>query len=133
MTLEQNSRWVKDSDKNPQPEWSTFAVVVSRERIIIALTYDALDELPVFGADIKNDYLKSPSLEKHQIICGPKFGLDNEGKIAIIVQALYGWKSSGAGYWHHARAAMADMHFESCKADPYVFMIPEKKSHGTLY
>ena len=48
IPLELNSRWVREFHKNPQPEWSTFAVVVSRERIIIALTYDVLDELPVF-------------------------------------------------------------------------------------
>ena len=38
MTLKRKSRWVKDLHKTPQPEWSTFAGVVSHEIIIIALT-----------------------------------------------------------------------------------------------
>ena len=33
MTLERKARWVKDSHKTPEPEWSTFARVVSRERV----------------------------------------------------------------------------------------------------
>ena len=32
MTLERKARWVKDGHKTPEPEWSTFAGVVSRER-----------------------------------------------------------------------------------------------------
>ena len=98
MTLEQNSRWVKDSDKNPQPEWSTFSVVVSRESIRIALTYSELNDLPVFCADIQNAYLQAPFSEKHCIICGPNFGLENEDRIAIICRTLYGGKYACADY-----------------------------------
>ena len=39
--------------------------------------------------------------EKYYIISSPKFGLDNEVRIAIIVRALYGGKSDGADYWHN--------------------------------
>ena len=60
--------------------------------------------------------------EKHYIICGPEFGLENVGKTAIIVRALYGGKSAGADYWRHVRAAMTNMNFISCKADPDVWM-----------
>ena len=50
----------QDFHKTPQPEWSTFAGVVSREIIRISLTYDALNDPPVFGAEIKNAYLQAP-------------------------------------------------------------------------
>ena len=33
MTLERKVRWVKDGHKTPEPEWCTFAGVVSRESI----------------------------------------------------------------------------------------------------
>ena len=42
MTLERNSRWVKDVHKTPQLELSNFASVVSREIIIITITYSTL-------------------------------------------------------------------------------------------
>ena len=78
MTLERNTRWVKDGHKTPESKWSTFAGVVSRESIISALTYAALNG--------------------HYILCGPKSGLENEGRIAILVRALYGGKSVGTYY-----------------------------------
>ncbi len=40
--------------------------------------------LNVMAADIQNAYLQAPSLEKHFIVCGPEFGLENIGKVALI-------------------------------------------------
>ncbi len=133
MTLERKARWVKDGHRTPEPDWCTFAGVVSRESIRIALTYAALNGLPVYGADIQNAYLQAPTSEKHYIICGPEFGLENEGKKAVIVRALYGGKSAGADYWRHVRKAMDEMGFSSCKADPEVWMRPGIKDDGSEY
>ena len=133
MTLERKARWVKDGHKTPQPENSTYAGVVSRESVRIAFTYASLMGLDVCACDIQNAYLQAPSSEKHYIICGPEFGLDNVGKRAKIIRALYGGKSAGADYWRHVRAAMAEMGFESCKADPDVWFRPATHSNGTEY
>ena len=133
MTLERKARWVKDGHRTPDPEWSTFAGVVSRESVRIALTYAALNNLNVCACDIQNAYLQSPSSEKHFIICGEEFGLENVGKRALIIRALYGGKSAGADYWRHVRSAMEEMNFSSCKADPDVWMRPAKKPDGTDY
>ena len=133
MTLERKARWVKDGHRTPEPQNSTFAGVVSRESVRIALTYAALNGLSVCACDIQNAYLQAPSSEKHFIICGPEFGLENEGKKAIIVRALYGGKSAGADYWRHVRKAMSEMNFESCKADPDVWLRPGTKPDGTEY
>ena len=46
--------------------------------------------VPVTAADVRNTYLQPPTLEKHYIICGPDFGLENVGKNALIKRALYG-------------------------------------------
>ena len=89
MILERKDRWVKDGHKTPEPEWSTFAGVVSRESVRIALTYSALNDLPVCACDIQNAYLQAPSSEKHYVVCIPEFGLENVGKHAIIFHALY--------------------------------------------
>ena len=133
MTLERKARWVKDGHKTPEPEWSTYAGVVSRESVRIALTYAALMGLDVCACDIQNAYLQAPSTEKHYIVCGPEFELENVGKFAIIVRALYGGKSAGADYWRHVRKAMDEMGFESCKADPDVWLRPSIRSDGSKY
>jgi len=84
MDFTRKARWVKDGHKIPNPTTTNYLGVVSQESIEIYLTYAALMGLPVMGADIKNAYLQAPSLEKHFIIRGPEFGIENEGKVALI-------------------------------------------------
>ena len=76
---------MKDGHKTPQPDWSTYAGVVSHESVCITLTYAAFNGLPVCGCDIQNAYLQASASKKHYIICGPEFGLENQGKRAIII------------------------------------------------
>ncbi len=84
MDFTQKARWIKDGHKTPDSTTSSFAGIVSRDSIRISLTYAALLGLPVIGANICNAYLKAPSLEKYFIICGPEFGIENEGQVAYI-------------------------------------------------
>ena len=78
----------------------TYASVVSRESVRIALTLAALNDLEVKTADIENAYLTAPVGEKIWCRLGPEFGQD-AGKRAIIVRALYGLKSAGASFRNH--------------------------------
>ena len=75
------ARWVLDGHKTPDPVGSKYAGVVSRESVRIAFTYAALNYLDVSMADIKNAYLRSPTSQKHYIICRPEFGMENVGKV----------------------------------------------------
>ena len=52
-----------------------------------------------------------------QAIAGPEFGED-KGKLAIIVCALYGLKSSGAAWRSHFAATLRDIGFIPSYADP---------------
>ena len=90
MDFTRRARWVKDGHRTPDPTTSAYAGVVSRESVRVALTYAELMSLKVMEAGIKNAYLKAPSSEKDYIICGPEFGLENLGKVALIKRALYG-------------------------------------------
>ena len=92
MDFTRKARWVKDDHCTPDPTTSAYAGVVSRESVRVALTYAALMNLEVMAADIQNAYLQAPSSEKDYIICGPEFGLENVGKVALIKRALYGGK-----------------------------------------
>lgn len=133
MDFTRKARWVKDGHRTPDPEQSTFAGVVSRESVRIALTYAALNDINVTAADIKNAYLQAPSSEKHYVICGPEFGLENVGKVALIRRALYGGKSSGADFWRHLRTCMEHLGFTPCKADGEIWMRPATKPSGEKY
>ena len=80
------------------------------------VTYAALNDLDVCAADIRNACLQAPSSRKHYIICGPEFGLENVGKVALIKRALYGDKVAGKDFRDHLRSCMRHLGFKSCLA-----------------
>ena len=133
MDFTRKARWVLDGHKTPDPIGSTYAGVVSRESVRIAFTYAALSGLDVFAADIRNAYLQAPSSQKDYVICGPEFGIENVGRVALIHRALYGGKSAGKDFRNHLRSCMRHLNFESCLADPDVWMRPAKRSDGSDY
>ena len=63
MDFTRKARWVNYGHKTPDPEQPTFAGVVSRESVRIALTYAGLNNMQVMAADIKNAYLQALSSE----------------------------------------------------------------------
>ena len=78
--------------------------------------------MDIWAADIQNAYLQAPTSEKHYIICGREFGIENVGRVAIICRALYGGKLAGRDYWKHMRAFMNSLGFVPSKGDPEVWM-----------
>ena len=133
MDFSRKARWVLDGHRSADPIGSTYAGVVSRDSVRIALTYAALNDIDVVAADIQNAYLQAPSSQKYYIICGAEFGLENIGKIALIRRALYGGKSAGKDFRNHLRACMSHIGFTPCLADPDVWMRPAQKADGSKY
>jgi hypothetical protein len=95
----------------------TYASVVSRETVHIALLMAALNYLNVKVGDVLNAYITAPITEKVWTVLEPEFGID-AGKSATIVRALYGLKSAGAAFHAHLASFMRQMGYTSCKADP---------------
>ena len=58
------ARLVAAGCRTADPEGSTWAGVVSREMVRLALTYAALNNLKVMTGDILNAYLTAPSSQK---------------------------------------------------------------------
>ena len=114
MDVTRRVRWVKDGHRTPDPETSKYAGVVSRESIRILLTHAALHKVSILAADIPNAYLQASMSEKHYIVCGKEFGLENVGKHALIVRALYGSKCAGRDFWHHLCSCVEHMGLSSC-------------------
>ena len=72
--------------------------MVSRESVSIALIYADLHQTQVLAAYIRNVYLQDLTSENNYIICGLEFGLENVGKRAFIVRALYVIKATGRDF-----------------------------------
>jgi hypothetical protein len=102
------------------PTSITNSSVVARDSIRIAFLIAALNDLDILSADIGNAYLNAYTKEKVHTTCGPKFGPQHLGHIAIIQRALYGLKSSGAAWRAHFAGTLQDMGFKASYADPDV-------------
>jgi hypothetical protein len=71
-----NARSFAGGHKTDTPHAMTYASVVSRESVRIALTLAALNDLDVKMADIESAYLTAPITEKVWTVLGTEFGDD---------------------------------------------------------
>ena len=122
MDFMRKARFVADGSTTEVPSEHTFASVVSRDSVRIALLYAALNDLDILSADVAAAYLNAPCGEKVYFRCGPEFG-NLEGQYAILTKALYGLKTSAAAWRNQlAQVLEQEMDFVACKADPNVWM-----------
>jgi hypothetical protein len=112
--------------------YQTYASVVSRETVRIALTIASLNGLEVKSADIQNAYLTAPCQEKIWTVLGPEFGPD-AGKKAIVVRALYGLASAGYSFSAHLASCMRHLKYIPCKADPDLWLRQDVHPDGEKY
>ena len=133
MDLTRKARLVAGGHKTPDPVDTTYAGVVTRESVRIVLTYAALLELSVWGADILNAFITAPTTESYHIVCGPEFGNELIGRKAIIKRALYGIKSAARDFRNHLRECMTHLGFTSCLADADLWYRKAKTDQGIDY
>ena len=76
MDFTMKARLVAEGCRTPNPVTSTYAGVVYRESVRIALTYAALNGLDVWAADVQNVFLQAPCSDKYFTVCWPEFGSD---------------------------------------------------------
>jgi hypothetical protein len=117
-------RFVAGGHMTETPASNTYASVVSRKSVHIALTLAALNDLEVKTADIENAYLTAPVTEKIWCTLGPEFGAD-AGKRAIIIWSLYCPKSSGTSFRNHLANCMQHLGWVSCIADQDLWLKAE--------
>jgi hypothetical protein len=115
------------------PTTLTYASIVSCETNHIALTLATLNDLEVKVANILNTYISAPIKEKVCCVLGVEFG-PNSGKSAILVHALYGFKSACAAFHAHLADCMRHLGYKSCLADPDIWLKEVKQPDiGELY
>ena len=82
-----------------------------------------LNDLEVKTSDVQNAYFTAPCADViHTTLCA-EFG-KNEGKTAIIVQALYSLASAGASFRNHLADCLQHLGYTSCLADPNLWYRP---------
>ena len=126
------ARFVADGHLVETPASVTYSTVVSRDSVRILLLAAALNGLEVKGADVQNAFLSAKNLEKHWMRAGPEFGPE-QGKVFIVVRALYGLKSASAAFRAFMAKKLDEIGFQSSPADPDVWMRPAIKPNGDEY
>ena len=89
-----------------------------------------MHSVTIMVADVHNAYLQAPTSEKHFIICGSEFGIENIGKKALITRDLYGGKCAGRYFWYHLTSCMKFLGFECSPADLDVWMRESMQEEG---
>ena len=125
-------RMVAGGNQVETPEHMTYATVVSRETVRIALTMAALQGLDVKTSDIQNAYLTAPCAEKIWTTLGREFGPDS-GKKALVVRNLYGLNSGHQSFSRHLSSCMKHMGYQPCRADPDLWLKQDCYPDGEKY
>ena len=114
------------------PTVNTHASVVSSDSMRICLMLVALNDYEVICADVNGAYLNAPTGKKVYTVAGKEFG-EFEGRLVVIVHAVYGLKSSGAAWRSHLAQSLRDIGFTSSLCDPDVWMCKATQSDGLQY
>ena len=130
MTLEQKARYVAGGHQTAPTNDITFASVVSQDSTSITFLVAALNNLDVLSADIIGAYLNAIAAKKVYTIAGKEFGAEKEGRVVVITRALYGMPNSGKAWRENMAAMLRDHGYNSCRADPDVWMMPKTKTNG---
>jgi hypothetical protein len=117
------ARFVAGGHMTAPPQFLTYASVVSRESVRIALVIASLNGMIVLTADIQNAYLHADCKEKIYIVAGKEFG-SNQGKTMIITKALYGLKTSGAAFRSLLAEQLDTIGYTASRGDPDVWYRP---------
>ena len=126
------ARFVADGHLVETPASSTDITVVMRDSVTILLLAAALNDLDVMGSDIQNAFLSSDNLKKHWKRAGPEFGAE-QGKVFIVVRALYGLKSATAVFRYFMAKTLDEIGFKFNPADPDVWLRRSIKPDGEDY
>ena len=133
MNFRCKARFVPGDHTTNPPAESTYVGFVSRESVRIAFTLAVFNKLDIFAADFHNAFLTSPCGENIIFTCGPEFGSDHKGKTAVLVRAVYGFRSSGSEFRNHLSSCMEALNHLPCRSYPDVWMRKARKSDGTEY
>jgi hypothetical protein len=110
--LRRKARLVAGGHKVNAEGYSCYSSVVRLDSTRLLNVISKAQGLGVLAGDVGNAYLNAETKEKIYVRCGPEFGPELEGRIAIIKKSLYGLKSRGAQWHAHFAKSLYKMGFQ---------------------
>jgi hypothetical protein len=131
--LRRKARLVAGSHKVDAKGHTMYSSVVRLDITRLLNVIAKAQGLHVLAGDVGNAYLNAETKEKVYTICGPEFGPELEGHIAIIKKSLYGLKSSGAQWHAHFAKTLHTMGFQPTRFDNDAWLKKRKDNSGYDY
>ncbi len=131
--LRRKARLVLGGHKIDSSEYNCHSSVVQLSSIRLLNVIARAQGLECLAGDIGNAYINADTKEKIFVRCGPEFGPELEGRIAILKKALYGLKSSGNRWHAHFAKTLYNMGFEPTRYDNDVWIKPRSDESGYDY
>ena len=122
------ARLVADGNWTDVIREDIYSGVIGIETVRIGFLIGELNQLKCCAGDVGNAYLNGFTKEKIYIIAGPEFGPELEGKILVIVKALYGLRTSAARFHEHLTEVLRILGYKPTKADSNLFYM-DKDDH----
>ena len=132
MDFTWKARFVAGGHTTEAPSSMTYSSVVSRDSVRLAFLIAALNDIDIMSCDLENAYLNAKCREKIWFEGGIECGED-QGKVCIVVRALYGLKSAGAAFRATLAQTLSDLGYKSTKADPDVWIREAVRDDGHEY
>ena len=118
LDMTRKARYVAGGHLTQVPTHMTYSSVVSRETVRIGLLMAVLNGLELIAGDIQNAFLEAPTKEKIFFYAGDE-GRDDERRVVVVVQAIYGLKSSALQFRKHLAETLGNnLGFKPSLADP---------------
>ena len=110
---------------------SAMTVVETPSTRILFVVAEANAQEVLVG-DLSSAYLHAYTKEKVYFICGPEWGKEKEGCIAVVVKAVYGLVGSAHAYHQHVFETMSNKGWKCSEIDSDIWMRKAKTSEGTF-
>jgi hypothetical protein len=131
--LRRKARLVLGGHKVDSKEYNCHSSVVQLSSIRLLNVIAKAQGLECLAGDIGNAYINAETKEKIYVRCGPEFGPELEGRIAILKKALYGLKSSGNRWHAHFAQTLYSLGFEPTRYDSDVCIKERHDKSGYDY
>ena len=132
MNLTRKARLVAGGHVTKTPAWDCYCSVASRQSVRLAFLAAAINGNDLVMIDVGNAFVNALCKEKVYARAGPEFG-DDEGRLVIIVKALYGLRSSGSAWHSHFSDTLRSLCFTPSRADMDMWMRCQTKPDGSKY
>jgi hypothetical protein len=129
--LRRKSRLVIGGHRVDASGHTVYSSVVQLSSVRLLNVIAKAQGLRCIAGDFGNAYLNAHTNEKVYVVCGPEFGPELEGRLAIVRKGLYGLKTSGNRWHAHFASTLYKMDFIPTRFDPNVWI--KKRSDNSGY